>query len=258
MNELGLGAFDSSGATAWLTETMPVSSDVKWVEFDVGVANVGDALYDSQVIVSKLGDLTCDQCGSCDTCPGDPMCQPNCKNPPPQSCAFYAGCAEARLQCGATGYPLRYGQHFCLSFQKSQDSFSTAGQAFIWNTMHCLQLKLVDAIDCDSTCASVEVAAFDSHPGCYVESGFCSLGPWDLLHVFWVVKAGLIGNKMALVQVTSTLKSCGALLLQKIEDEIQSLLAHAVEDAVNAAGYLAKAAAMSIFRKIIQGPTPTL
>jgi hypothetical protein len=39
------------------------------VQFDLGVSNVADALYQSEALVDKIGNLTCDKCGYRSTCP---------------------------------------------------------------------------------------------------------------------------------------------------------------------------------------------
>jgi hypothetical protein len=250
MNELGLGAFDGSGATDFFTLNMPVDPKTEWVAFDVGVSNVADNLLDSQVIVNKLGDLTCDQCGSCETCPGDPMCQPTCKDPPVKSCAFYADCAEATLQCGAGGYPLAYGQKNCLAFQSDLTKYTAAGQAFIWSTMHCLQLALLQAIQCDSTCDTAGTAAFNSHPKCYIDSGFCGLPIKDWWQVVKTVGWDLAGIK-PIQQMLQTGGSCASNKIAEIDAEIDGYIQQAKADVINAAGYLAKALAMKILRKFV-------
>ena len=60
MNALGLGAFDASGATDWFTLTLEVPGDTKSVEYNIGVSNIADNLFDSEVIADKVGDLQCD------------------------------------------------------------------------------------------------------------------------------------------------------------------------------------------------------
>ena len=58
MNGLGLAAFDyGSGSTDWREVTLPLDSAGDTVQVDVGVANVGDGLYDSQVIVDFVEEL---------------------------------------------------------------------------------------------------------------------------------------------------------------------------------------------------------
>lgn len=50
MNSLGLGAFDALGATDWRETSMSVTGG-DTIDIDISVSNVGDGLYDSQVIV---------------------------------------------------------------------------------------------------------------------------------------------------------------------------------------------------------------
>lgn len=53
MNGLGLAAFDfASGATAWREETLEVDPEGDVVRVDAAVANVGDGLFDSQVVLA--------------------------------------------------------------------------------------------------------------------------------------------------------------------------------------------------------------
>ena len=56
MNGLGLAAFDAAGATGWRQITLPVSVSGDVVQVDVSVTNVGDGLYDSQVIVDFVAE----------------------------------------------------------------------------------------------------------------------------------------------------------------------------------------------------------
>jgi hypothetical protein len=208
MNELGIGAFDADGNTDWYTLFLSTPVNTSWVEFDVGVSNVVDNLFDSQIIVDKLGDLTCETCGDCTSCPGNPLCQPLCQNPPLQSCAYYISCSEAFLECAPTSYPIAYGEKNCLKFQNNLGIFSAAGQSFIWATMHCLQLALVATTTCDSTCDSLTAAAFASHPQCYIQSGFCSIGIFEQIKVLLVVGSDLFTGQ-AMQQALQTGEGCG-------------------------------------------------
>ncbi|KAJ9656217.1 hypothetical protein H2201_008608 [Coniosporium apollinis] len=209
MNALGLGAFDyNSGSTAEFTLTLSVPANTKSVSYDVGVANVGDSAYDSSVIVTKVGDLQCDKCGDCSTCPADPMCQSTCINPPLKSCNFYRDCAEGQLGCGAGGYPLQFGERKCHDFMNNLAHFSAEGQQWVFDTMHCLQLELVPLLKpCTATCGSMSKAAFDSHPKCYVQAGVCGLGCVD---AFWILMT--VGSdvwmKESVDQVGGTMYGC--------------------------------------------------
>jgi hypothetical protein len=208
MNALGLGAFNSDGETDWYTLTMQVPTNTKSVDYVVGVSNVVDNLYDSEVVVDKVGDLQCDQCGDCTTCPTDPMCQASCQNPPMYSCQFYRNCAEGQLGCGPAGYPLYYGEKNCYKFTNNLDSFSAAGQSFIWGTMHCLQEAMVPVLEpCTATCDSFSAAAFASHPGCYVQNGFCGLSCPDVVAVLTTVGTDIFDGP-AVQQLLGTAAGC--------------------------------------------------
>lgn len=54
MNGLGLGAFDGEGATTWREETLPVDEEGDVVQVDITVANVGDDLFDSDVVIDLI------------------------------------------------------------------------------------------------------------------------------------------------------------------------------------------------------------
>ncbi|KAJ7772014.1 hypothetical protein DFH07DRAFT_213308 [Mycena maculata] len=114
-----------------------------------------------------------------------------CLHPPPDSCTFYADCLESRYHCGPDGYPLGYGQKYCLKFQTQRTTLSARGQTWMLATMHCLQESLVpDAIgaaNATTTCAALEHMAFATHAGCYVDSGLCQLPPSDWLAVLEIV-----------------------------------------------------------------------
>lgn len=56
MNGLGLAAFDAQGATAWREISLPVAQQGDIVQIDLAVANVGDGLYGSQVVVDYVAE----------------------------------------------------------------------------------------------------------------------------------------------------------------------------------------------------------
>ena len=258
MNGLGIGAFDSDGATQWYTLTLDVVN-AKSVQFDVGVSNVVDNLYQSQVIIDKVGDLTCDGCGDCSTCPGDPMCQDVCQNPPSQSCAFYRNCVEATDHCGPGGYPLAFGEKNCNKFQNNLLQFSATGQTWIWATALCLQQALVpvatSACDASTACSIIQQAAFDSHPACYVNSGFCSLEPSDYIAVITTVGGDLFSLE-ALKEIALTAAGCVENIISGIESQIQSLAAEVVTGVEQAAVNAAEIIALTIARKFFQSLLP--
>jgi hypothetical protein len=57
MNGLGLGAFDAAGSTSWRNITLPVDKAGDVIAVNLGVANVADGLYNSQVVVDHVEDV---------------------------------------------------------------------------------------------------------------------------------------------------------------------------------------------------------
>ena len=57
MNALGLAAFSPDGSTAWRDVTVPVDVDGDVIQVEIGVANVGDLGFDSQVIVDFVEEI---------------------------------------------------------------------------------------------------------------------------------------------------------------------------------------------------------
>ncbi|KAM4064389.1 carboxypeptidase regulatory-like domain-containing protein [Hirsutella rhossiliensis] len=173
----------------------------------------------------------------CVTSPGRAICQPTCQSPPPRSCNFYTRCAEKTLQCGQDGYPLRYGAKNCRRFVARLDSFSPQGQAWIWRTMLCLERALVEPISGrGATCESVKSEAFQSHPRCYVDSGFCDLPLSDIVQVVVTVKSDLFEGP-ALEQALTAAGGCARHYALKIKEKIDELRGLTTGGADTAARY---------------------
>ncbi|KAK5465393.1 hypothetical protein LTS15_001956 [Exophiala xenobiotica] len=134
----------------------------------------------------------------------------------PKSCGFYRNCAEAELNCGASGYPLGFGEKNCVKFTQNLDWFDAAGQDFLFGTMNCLQKAMVPVLQtCSATCDSFRDAAFASHPGCYVGNGFCGLSCGDVLATVLTVGTDLF-NSYTLQQIVGTAEGCAANLHQTL------------------------------------------
>ena len=252
MNALGLGAFDESGATDWFTLSLQVPANTKSVEYDIGVSNVADNLLDSSIVVDKVGDLQCDQCGDCSTCPSDPMCQSRCTDPPIKSCDFYRTCAEGQLGCGASGYPLAYGEKNCNKFVNNLNYFSSAGQNWIFGTMHCLQMAMVPVLKpCTATCSSFQTAAFNSHPGCYVDNGFCGLQCPDILAVLMTVGTDLF-SLQSLKQAAQTAGLCLEHLIQTLSGCTGDIVIEGVEGVTLPGASLATKIALKVALALLQ------
>lgn len=106
------------------------------------------------------------------------------------SCDYYL-CKEAAdgaSACGGDGYYLGYGYKYCERITLvTRPRLSPAGQAWIDEARRCLMEEIEAQVDDEHSCSRTLEIAFDSHPGCYAETGFCSL-PWsDIWKVFTTV-----------------------------------------------------------------------
>lgn len=133
----------------------------------------------------------------------------------PHDCSFYTECLEDKYHCGNDGYPVGYGNKYCSKFLEFFDSFDTKGQEWVEKTLLCLKESLIDHVEDEEglTCKNIYDLAFDSHPDCYVNSGFCDI----MLHdTFNTVKALLkvyevkdFAQLAALKQIRDTTRKCG-------------------------------------------------
>ena len=102
-----------------------------------------------------------------------------------QKCEYYSFLeAEKGLDCGSTGYFQGYGQKYCSRFSAITENFmSLAGRQWMANVRVCLMSELETIVDNTDNCGDIRRGAFDSHAGCYVDSGLCSLPPSDWAHI---------------------------------------------------------------------------
>src|SRR5579862_8034144 len=97
-----------------------------------------------------------------------------CSSPVRDTCTFYRTCLESRYHCGASGYPLGYGEHLCQAFTAAKPKFDDKGKQWVSDTMLCLQRSLIPEATGSTaavkTCSDLFHKAFDSHSSCYVDS----------------------------------------------------------------------------------------
>lgn len=210
--------------------------------FELGLG-VSQQLEESQ---SANLNATCKTCNSPEI-----LCQDKCQNPP-QTCTFYSSCAEAALPCGSSGYAIGYGLKNCDKFMQRLSHFSTAGQAWIFRVMTCLQKFLSNGPlqRCGLDCSSLKSDAFSSHPACYVDSGVCDLPIGDWVQLVITIRDDLL-TLDTLKQAVTTGGNCLAHYLQETSDEIQKLedqLHHTIDPAKT----LAEIAALRSVRHIFE------
>jgi hypothetical protein len=112
--------------------------------------------------------------------------------------------------CGPDGYLLGYGTKYSQRFfNQTRPGMSSRGKRWIDDVLVCLQRDLRASIDETTTCDDIWQIGFDSHPVCYVEAGFCTLSPFDVLRVVTTVdgKDWLGGD--AARQAVATALRCG-------------------------------------------------
>jgi hypothetical protein len=123
--------------------------------------------------------------------------------------ATFYQCAEQTLSCGPTGYLIGYGTRYAERFyRQTRWWMSPRGQRWLDATLVCLQVELRDRIDASTTCADVRTIAFDSHPHCYVEAGFCQLPLSDWFAVAATIDGVDWLSRDAQRQLTTTARAC--------------------------------------------------
>lgn len=136
-----------------------------------------------------------------------------CSAPVRDTCTFYRDCLETRYHCGASGYPIGYGEHYCQAFTAAKSKFDENGKRWISDTMLCLQKALVPEATGAKTavhgCDALSHKAFSTHANCYVDSGLCLLGPADWLAIIETVGLKeLVSSCDAIKQTLITAGKC--------------------------------------------------
>ncbi|KAL2011332.1 hypothetical protein VTN00DRAFT_4050 [Thermoascus crustaceus] len=140
-----------------------------------------------------------------------------CSDPQPDDCSFYPLCLESRYHCGPCGYPLHYGLEGCQAFWEQRDKLSPEGQDWMLKTVLCLQRKLVPYAAVDggpqefigtTTCDALKEYALSTHPGCYIESGVCTLPPSDWVAIVDIIGIEAFGDLDVLKAALETMEGC--------------------------------------------------
>lgn len=115
----------------------------------------------------------------------------SCISPTGESCDWYSTCENVYGPTNCTGrdnYAVNYGEKYCKKYNATYHLFSEEGKIWIGEVSKCLQEALVPTLDAGLTCQQVKDIAFKSHPGCYVNSGLCSLPFSDWLKILYTVR----------------------------------------------------------------------
>ncbi len=98
--------------------------------------------------------------------------------PSRSSCNYYLT-VENDYNCGFNGYPLKFGYRLCQKYLKAEPNMTRNVQKWFPKIRHCLQDYIADGRGSFRTCDDLHKRAINSHIGCYVKTGFCSLGIMD-------------------------------------------------------------------------------
>lgn len=131
----------------------------------------------------------------------------------PHDCEFYSKCLEEKFKCGSKGYPIGYGYKYCLRFLDKFDIFPEEGKLWVDNVLVCLKESLKTTYnDNNAVCNDIFNIAFDSHPRCYVDNGFCKLlitSPFRFPSaLFRVYQLKDFARKKSIQQVLKTIRMC--------------------------------------------------
>ncbi len=136
---------------------------------------------------------------------------------PNQSCAKYIGtcdfylCQEQKSPCGLDGYNLGFGFKYCSGskFTLFNQMQTDLGKNWVTNVFQCLQKQSLQVSEVKEirTCEKIKSDAYDSHPDCYVQSGFCELKLSEKLKIFKLVKKEIFSQE-SLPMVKNLLHKC--------------------------------------------------
>jgi hypothetical protein len=135
------------------------------------------------------------------------------------SCEYYTKCLEPKYTCGSSGYPLGYGFKYCSKFTLHLNEFSPKGKIWVQKTLVCLKQSLMSTF---SDCNELYNTAFNSHPRCYQQSGFCDLFmdpsnlKQDVKALMSVYEINDFASFTSLKQILDTSKLCGSHYLSKL------------------------------------------
>ena len=111
------------------------------------------------------------------------------------TCDFYL-CQESKNPCGVDGYNLSYGYKYCSlsKFKLLGRMSSERGRNWVGDTFMCLQGQSFKDFKVGEqySCKAIKEKSFDSHPDCYADAGFCSLGNYDRLQIFNTIKSEIL------------------------------------------------------------------
>ena len=114
-------------------------------------------------------------------------------------------------------YLVRYGYKYCSTFENKSKIWNKDKTDWAISTRNCLQ-AYVKSNQKSLTCEKLESKAFDSHPKCYKDAGFCKLGASNQVSIIWTAVDLDIFRKFdkSIKQAFYLLKDCIKISLLKL------------------------------------------
>ena len=127
------------------------------------------------------------------------------------TCDFYL-CQEQKNPCGLDSYNLSFGYKYCSGskFKLLGQMRTDLGRQWVTSVFQCLQKASALATskaNGQQSCESIQATSYQSHPHCYVESGFCELKLGEKIKIFNLVKTDIFSS-LGLAQVQEVLQQC--------------------------------------------------
>ncbi len=113
-------------------------------------------------------------------------------------CEYYR-CREAAQPCGPGGYVASYVGPYCQRFASvTEPRVSAAARRWLQRVRQCLVRELDRRAPIGTACEETRAIGLETHVTCYLETGFCSLSPFDWLAIVRSIDAGDVPLRTAL------------------------------------------------------------
>lgn len=136
--------------------------------------------------------------------------------PSADTCQLYR-CVEIDRKCGATGYPLQYGGHYCQRFLNLCDNtlFTEAEKKWARASVQCLQSATYEAQFLGDACDAIAAKGIEAHNHCYTAGAqeleaptLCALGPDSWRRLRGCIDQTDPHSRRGLRQLAITLAGC--------------------------------------------------
>lgn len=118
-----------------------------------------------------------------------------------RACEVYS-LKSQELGCEQGNFLEAFGRYYCEEFVRRHSNFSPLGKRVLNRIRPCLVGALLRSENL--TCSNAKTISEKSHVGCYVGSGFCSLGMADKWQIFKTVWTEIFDSEFRAVAAEIT------------------------------------------------------